>query len=454
MAFNETISKSFPDSSQEHLRRNTQLALRFRPLLGLLELPVDTRFLQLPYALTILKKIAGEKGFVRLDSEAPTPNPEVIQEFGLTLNEAEACRICGSDKALMYLVLALSNLSDLPDVQENSRMLQIQDALFQTIARLSSLSPNFDHLQKKGKPIFAHTMGHEILVPGGAVYAPTHILNNERIRGLALGFGAIIVDEQEQLLSELPGGFCKRIAVHPEKQIIKHDLPLEIASGIDARACVKRAFEEIIGDGMPISPSLNSDIPTVIIGFGTLGLTAADELNQKGFDMSKVAVVAKYPIQEKAATELGCQVVNVRDPEHIEQLARMLNTKVKRSGSEFWFEEGAPLVIDAVGSLQSIDLSSHIIRNGYLIELGLPQEMKVDLNRFSMNNSQLVFRRWAQPWHYKDAINALSKTTFPGWKQVTKIVSLSNIYEGLKPSQEDKQKYNNFVATPSTQLTN
>ncbi len=301
----------------------TQRAVRFTPIPGIESIPLDSRLLQVDTILAFSQTLAKRLPLAKYDGDAPKPDAKTLEALGMEVLPIEAARVCGTDKALVNLDLALSNLAFAPDTSNQSTLLKLQDTLVRSLAKYSQ--PALSH---PGKALHSWTLGHEILVPGHAVYPlfsdkavnqplctqcqagnQNHCqrfwqsrADSGQIRGFALGFGAIAVDEQGRTISELGGGFAEFIAVNPEFQLIPHQLPLAKAASIDNRACVKQGLEKVIGPNHLIQPNT----PAVIIGFGNMGLNTADELSQLGWEMHNVAVIAKYHVQEKAAEDLGC----------------------------------------------------------------------------------------------------------------------------------------------------
>ncbi|HUY63847.1 MAG TPA: zinc-binding dehydrogenase [Acidimicrobiales bacterium] len=111
-----------------------------------------------------------------------------------------------------------------------------------------------------------------------------------------------------------------------------------------------------------------------VVGAGTLGLTtiaALRHLSQPGV----VLAGAKYPEQRVLAEELGADVVV--GPEQLGRAVRRQSRSLQSSGH---LTGGADVVVDCVGSAESIAQSLAMVRRrGRLVLVGMPGVLRLDL---------------------------------------------------------------------------
>jgi threonine dehydrogenase-like Zn-dependent dehydrogenase len=111
-----------------------------------------------------------------------------------------------------------------------------------------------------------------------------------------------------------------------------------------------------------------------VVGAGTLGLTtvaALRHLSQPG----TVLVGAKHPEQRRLADEMGADVVVPPD-----QLGRAVRRRTRSLEASGHLTGGADVVVDCVGSSESLAQSLAMVRpRGRLVLVGMPGPMRVDL---------------------------------------------------------------------------
>ncbi len=122
-----------------------------------------------------------------------------------------------------------------------------------------------------------------------------------------------------------------------------------------------------------------------IIGAGTMGLTTVAAL-RRFTDVETIIIGAKYPEQRSLATELGADIVVAPNE---------LQRAVRRTSGSFLIGDdlsgGADIVIDAVGSSDSIDLAIGTTRpRGRVVLLGMPGKVGIDLTALWHRETELV----------------------------------------------------------------
>lgn len=193
--------------------------------------------------------------------------------------------------------------------------------------------------------------------------AAGHSRRCERLTGGHLSPGL-----QTGYCAEVGGGWSGGLVAHSSQL---HEVPEgwsdEAAVLIEPTACgVHGALAGPVVDGQV----------AVVIGAGTLGLTAIAALSRLRPDVSRVIAVAKHPAQRQLATTLGATSVAAPDE---------LRRAVRRATGSWILDNGqltggAPLVVDCVGSAQSIaDALAVTAPGGTVVLLGMPGTITADL---------------------------------------------------------------------------
>ena len=111
-----------------------------------------------------------------------------------------------------------------------------------------------------------------------------------------------------------------------------------------------------------------------VVGAGTLGLTflaAVRHLTRPG----TVLAGAKHPHQRQLAEEMGADVVVA--PDQLERAVRLRSRSLVSSGH---LSEGAEVVVDCVGSAESLAQALSMVRpRGRLVLVGMPGVVRLDL---------------------------------------------------------------------------
>lgn len=122
-----------------------------------------------------------------------------------------------------------------------------------------------------------------------------------------------------------------------------------------------------------------------VIGAGTMGLVTVAALRHLASPGS-ILIGAKYPIQRQLAEEFGADVVCAPDE---------LSRAVRRATGSFMIDGrlsgGADIVIDAVGSQQSIEAAIGMCRpRGRVVLLGMPSVVELDLTALWHRETELI----------------------------------------------------------------
>lgn len=122
-----------------------------------------------------------------------------------------------------------------------------------------------------------------------------------------------------------------------------------------------------------------------VIGAGTLGLTtlyALRDLTEPG----TLLAGAKHPQQRAGAEEAGADMVV--PPDQLGRAVRRLSRSLSSSGQ---LSGGADVVVDCVGSAESLAQSLAMVRpRGRVVLVGMPAPMRVDLTSLWHREVQLV----------------------------------------------------------------
>jgi threonine dehydrogenase-like Zn-dependent dehydrogenase len=125
-----------------------------------------------------------------------------------------------------------------------------------------------------------------------------------------------------------------------------------------------------------LAAPVGDDLTAVVIGAGTLGLTAVAALHHFRPDVSEVIAAAKHPEQRRLAAALGATTV-VEPPELRRAVRRRSSSWILDNGQ---LTGGAAVVLDCVGSATSIaDALAVVAPGGTIVLLGMPGRIDVDL---------------------------------------------------------------------------
>lgn len=195
--------------------------------------------------------------------------------------------------------------------------------------------------------------------------AKGHVGGCERV-----AFGDIAPGLQIGYCKDTGGGWSTAGIVAHETQlhVVPEGLTDEEAVMIEPTAC---AVHGVLG--AQLSPSDT----VAVIGAGTLGLATVAALRSLTEHVT-IFVGAKYPHQRRLASELGADVVV--PPEQLGRAVRRNSRSLADSERPRQLTGGADVVVDCVGSAQSLEDSLSMVRpRGRVVLVGMPGVVKVDL---------------------------------------------------------------------------
>ncbi len=129
------------------------------------------------------------------------------------------------------------------------------------------------------------------------------------------------------------------------------------------------------------------EITAVVIGAGTLGLGVVAAIGRFRTDIAATIVVAKHPEQRRLARALGASTV--AEPAELRRAVRRNTGSWMRDDGQL--SDGAPIVIDCVGSAASIaDALAVVAPGGTVVMVGMPGHVGVDLTGLWQREVRLV----------------------------------------------------------------
>lgn len=195
----------------------------------------------------------------------------------------------------------------------------------------------------------------------------------------SLAFGHIRPGLQTGFCADTGGGWSTSgLVAHPSQLYgVPDALSDEDAVTVEPVAC---ALHAVLG-----APITEGDV-VAVLGAGTLGLlvtAAVSHLATTGRCPSPAALLvgARYPHQQRLARELGC--TEALPPDQLPRAVRRHTRSLSyggASGTTATLSGGADVVIDCVGSPESIAQSLAIVRpRGTVALVGMPGKVTVDL---------------------------------------------------------------------------
>jgi threonine dehydrogenase-like Zn-dependent dehydrogenase len=194
-----------------------------------------------------------------------------------------------------------------------------------------------------------------------------------------LAFGHIRPGLQTGFCADTGGGWSTTGLVAHQSQLyaVPDALSDEDAVRVETVAC---AVHAVLG-----TPIAEGDV-VAVVGAGTLGLlvtAAVTHLATSGRcpTPSALLVGARYPHQQRLARELGC--TEALPPDQLSRAVRRHTRSLSyggASGMTATLSDGADIVLDCVGSPESIEQSLAIVRpRGTVALVGMPGKVTVDL---------------------------------------------------------------------------
>ncbi len=175
-----------------------------------------------------------------------------------------------------------------------------------------------------------------------------------------IAFGHLEPGLQSGFCEDTGGGWSTSMVAHGSQLFpVADDLSDEAAVMIEPTACAVHAATRVDEDLV------------VVIGAGTLGLLTIAALD----DTTEVIATARYPEQRRLAAELGA--TRVVEPGELDRAVRS-RTGSLRFGAQL--TGGAPLVIDCVGSQESLSQALRVVApGGEILVVGMPATTTLDL---------------------------------------------------------------------------
>ena len=182
-----------------------------------------------------------------------------------------------------------------------------------------------------------------------------------------VAFGALSPGLQIGYCADTGGGWSSAGLVAHVSQLhaVADQLSDEDAVMVEPTACAVHAA---------LAARVEAGATVAVLGAGTLGLTfvaALRHLTGPGL----VLVGAKHPHQRRLAEEMGADVVV--EPEQLHRAVRLRSRSLEASGH---LSSGADVVVDCVGSAESIAQCLSLVRpKGRLVLVGMPGTVRLDL---------------------------------------------------------------------------
>jgi threonine dehydrogenase-like Zn-dependent dehydrogenase len=175
-----------------------------------------------------------------------------------------------------------------------------------------------------------------------------------------IAFGHLEPGLQSGFCEDTGGGWSTSMVAHTSQLFpVADDMSDEAAVMIEPTACAVHAATRVDEDLV------------VVIGAGTLGLLTIAALD----DTTEVIATARYPEQRRLAAELGA--TRVVEPGQLDRAVRS-RTGSLRFGTQL--TGGAPLVIDCVGSQESLSQALRVVApGGEVLVVGMPATTTLDL---------------------------------------------------------------------------
>ena len=247
----------------------------------------------------------------------------------------------------------------------------------------SDLSTLAGHTSRYFEPLssFPFVMGHEIVADTetGQRVVIDAVLNHQA-RGCAaphknatldygyLTTGQIAPGIQTGTCEDTGGGWSEELIAHKSQL---HKVPKALS---DEAAVMVEPAASAIHAVMKAAPPNSQPVTAVVIGAGPIGLAAIAGL-RKYTQIPEIFSSARHPAQQSRAKELGA-----KESASPDQLARILRKHLGCQMIGSYLSSGADIVIDAVGSSESLKQAMRLVRpQGRLVLCGMPGSARIDL---------------------------------------------------------------------------
>ena len=184
---------------------------------------------------------------------------------------------------------------------------------------------------------------------------------------------------QTGFCAQVGGGWSGDLVAHPSQlHAVPDGWSDEAAVLIEPTAC--GVHGALAGPG-------GDDQVAVVIGAGTLGLTVVAALSRLRPDITRIISVAKHPVQKELAATLGATAI-AAPGELRRAVRRATGSWILDNGQ---LSGGAPLVVDCVGSADSLADSLAVAAPGAtIVMVGMPGVLPVDLTPLWQREIHLV----------------------------------------------------------------
>jgi len=185
-----------------------------------------------------------------------------------------------------------------------------------------------------------------------------------------VAFGHLAPGLQVGYCSDTGGGWSSAGLVAHESQLHKvpEDLSDESAVMVEPTAC---AVHAVLGAGVAAGDTV------AVLGAGTLGLTTVAALRALT-EPGVLFVGAKHAHQRRLAEELGADLAV--SPEQLGRAVRRQARSLATSEGSHQLTGGAEVVVDCVGSPESLEEALSMVRpRGRVVLVGMPGNVRVDL---------------------------------------------------------------------------
>jgi len=183
-------------------------------------------------------------------------------------------------------------------------------------------------------------------------------------------FGHLAPGLQIGYCSDTGGGWSAAGLLAHEEQLhaVAGEMSDEDAVMVEPTACAVHAA---------LHAEVEAGHTVAVLGAGTLGLTTVAALRSLT-EPGAILVGAKHPHQRRLAEELGADLVV--PPEQLAKAVRRQSRSLTFSEHSRQLTGGADIVIDCVGSAQSLTDSLSMVRpRGRVVLVGMPRSSRVDL---------------------------------------------------------------------------
>jgi threonine dehydrogenase-like Zn-dependent dehydrogenase len=197
-----------------------------------------------------------------------------------------------------------------------------------------------------------------------------------------LAFGHLAPGLQTGYCADTGGGWGGALVAHDTQlHRVPKGLPDEAAVMVEPTACAVHATLAAAGASSPAGsmPAGLEGATVVVLGAGTLGLCTVAALHSLTLPGTIIAA-AKHPEQRSLARALGATVVAA--PDEVGRAVRRTtrSMEIGGPGPGGRLTDGADVVIDCVGSAESLATALAVVRRrGRIVMVGMPGRVSVDL---------------------------------------------------------------------------